>query len=272
MRARRPVADDDAGEIDREKSRGVRDLRHAEDHQRGGGDKGRMQALRQRHAIERQHHQTAADHADDGAEQAFARELQHNMRRRAFTDRNELDQHQGEKDRERIVGAGFGFQGCADTGAQAQALRVNEQEHRRGIGRRHHGADQQRLGPVQIERIFGGRRGDQRGDQHADGRQHHRWRQHGTDALKLGPQAAVEQDQRQRHRSHQIGGADVIEAELARPGIARQHADQEEHQQQRRPEAQREQARQDARHHQNGAQKDGDADRVERSHEPPQID
>src|SRR5207249_3735803 len=61
-----------------------------------------------------------------------------------------------------------------------------------------------------------------------------------------------------------------IEAEPARPGIARQHADQEEHQEQRRPEAQREQTRQDARHHQNGAQKDGDANRVERSHEPPQ--
>ena len=80
MRARRPVADDDAGEIDREKSRGVRDLRHAEDHQRSGGDKGRMQALRQRHAIERHHHQTAADHADDGAEQALARKLHDDMR------------------------------------------------------------------------------------------------------------------------------------------------------------------------------------------------
>ena len=147
---------------------------------------------------------------------------------------------------------------------------MNEQEHRRGIGRCYHGADQQRLGPVQIERISGGRRGNQRGEQHADSRQHHGWRQHGTDALKPGSQAAVEQDQCQRHRPHQIGGADVIEGELARPGIARQHADQEEHQQQRRSEAQREQARQDAGHHQDGAQKDGDADRVERSHEPPQ--
>ena len=40
------------------------------------------------------------------------------------------------------------------------------------------------LGPVQIERIFGDRRRDQRGDQHADRRQHHRRRQHGADALK----------------------------------------------------------------------------------------
>ena len=119
-----------------------------------------MQALRQRHAIERQHHQAAADDADDGAEQAFAHQLQRDMRRRALADRDELDQHQREKDRERVVGAGFGFQRGADAGAQAQALGVNQQEHRRGIGRGYHGADQQRLGPVQIERVFGGRRGD----------------------------------------------------------------------------------------------------------------
>ena len=84
MRARRPVADDDAGEIDREKARGVRDLRHAEDHQRRGRDKRRVQALRQRHAIERQHHQPAADHADDGAEHRLAGEFQHDMRRASF--------------------------------------------------------------------------------------------------------------------------------------------------------------------------------------------
>ena len=84
MRPRRPVADDDAGEIDREKSGAMRDLRRAEDHQRRGRDKGRMQALRQRHAIERQHHQAAADHADDGAEHGLAGEFQRDMRRPSF--------------------------------------------------------------------------------------------------------------------------------------------------------------------------------------------
>jgi len=38
-----------------------------------------------------------------------------------------------------------------------------------------------------------------------------------------------------------------------------------------RTESQREQARQDAGHHQNGAEKDGDADRIEGSHERSQI-
>ncbi len=67
MRTGRPVADDDAGQIDREKSRGVAYLRRAKNHQCRGGDKRRVQALRQRHAIKRQHHQTAADNADDAA-------------------------------------------------------------------------------------------------------------------------------------------------------------------------------------------------------------
>ena len=266
MRPRRPVADDDAGEIDREKSRAVRHLRRAEDHQGSGRDKGRMQALRQRHAIERHHHQTAPDHPRDGAKQAFARELHGDIAGRAFTDRNELDQHQREKDGERIVGAGLSFQGCSDTRAQAQALGVHEQKHRCGIGRCDHGPDQERLRPVQIERIFGSRRRDQGGNQHPDGRQHHRWREHGSDALKLGPQAAVEQDQRQRHRAHQKGRAHVVEVDLARAGVARQHADHQEHQQQGCAEAQREQARQDSGHHQNGAEQNGYADLVEGCH------
>ena len=271
MRAGRPVADDDAGQINREKSRGMPDLRRAENHQRRGGDKGRVQALRQRHAVERQHHQTAADDADDAAEHGFAAKLQRDMRRRALADRNELDQHQREKYRERIVGAGFRLQRRADARAQPQALRMHQQKHRRGIGGRHHRADQQRFGPVQVERIFGDGCGDQRRQQHADRRQHHRGRQHRADALKPRSQAAIEQDQRQRHRSHQIGGAHIVEPQVAGAGIAGQHADHQKHQQQRRAEAQRQQARQNAGHHQHRAEKNGYADRVERSHGPPLI-
>ena len=191
--------------------------------------------------------------------------------RRAFADRDELDQHQGQKYRERVVGAGFDLQRRADARTQAQALGMHQQKHRGGVGRGHHGADQQRLGPVQVERIFGDRRGDQRRQQHAGGRQHHRRRQHRADTLKPGPQAAIEQDQRQRHRPHQIGGADVVEPQLAGTGIAGQHADEQEYQQQRGAEAQREQARQNAGHHQDRAKQNGYADRIERSHEPPEI-
>ena len=268
MRAGRPVADDDAGEIDGQKARGMHDLRAAENHQRRGGDERRVQPLRQRDAVQPQHHQPAAEHADDGAEHGLAGEFQHHMRDRAFADRNQFHQHQGEKHRERIVGAGFDLQRRADARTQPQALRMHQQEHRRGVGRRQYRAGQQRFGPVQVERVFGDGRGDQRRQQDADGGQHHRRRQHRLDALKPRFQPAVEQDQRQRHRSHQIGGVHIVEPDLAGAGIAGEHADEQKHQQQGRAEAQRQQARQDARHHQNRAKKNGYADRIERSHEP----
>jgi hypothetical protein len=155
----------------------------------------------------------------------------------------------------------------ADARTQPKSLGVHQKKHRGGVGRGHHGADQQRLGPVQVERKFRDRRRDQCGQQHADGRQHDRWRKHRTDVLEARPQAAVEQDQRQRDRTDQIGGPHVVELELAGSGIARQHADHEKHQKQRRAEAQRQQARQDASHHERGAEQDSDADGVERGHE-----
>ena len=103
---------------------------------------------------------------------------------RAVADRNQFDQHQRQKHRKGIVGAGLGFQRRADAGPQPQALRMHQEKHRRRIGRRHHRADQKRLGPVEVEHIAGDGRGDHRGQKHADGRQRHRRRQHRADGLK----------------------------------------------------------------------------------------
>ena len=266
MRARRQVADHHAGDIDRQKSRAVRDLREAEDHQRGGGDEGRVQPLRQRDLVERQHHQPAADHPDDETEHGFPEKLRHHMADRALAHRDQLDQHQGEKHREWIVGAGFHFQRGADARPQPQPLRVHQQKHRGGVSGGDHGADQQRLGPVQVERESGDRRGDQRGRQHAEGRQRHRRHQHRADALETRFQPAVEQDQRQRHRSDGVGRADVVEVQPPGPRIARQNTDEEEHQQQWRAEPQREQARQNSGHDQHCAEKNRYADGVEGCH------
>ena len=189
-----------------------------------------MQALRQRNAVERDHHQPAAGHPDDGTEHGLAEEFQYHVRRRGGAARNEFDKHQREENRKGIVGAGFRFQRRADTRPQPQAPRVHQQEYRCRVGRCHHGADQERLGPVQVKCVFGKGSCDQRGEEDPDGRQHHRGRQHRADALKPRSKSAVEQDQRQRHRSHQVGGADVVELELAWTGIAGQHADHQEHQ------------------------------------------
>ena len=75
-------------------------------------------------------------------------------------------------------------------------------------------------------------------------------REHAAKGRKARAQAAVEQDQGERDRADEIGGADVVELEAAGPGFAREHAEDEEYQQQRRAKAQRHQARQNAREHQ----------------------
>ena len=64
VRARRPIADDQAGQIDGEKTGGVQRLGKAEHDERAGGDERRVQALRQVHAIEHDHGRAAAEQAD----------------------------------------------------------------------------------------------------------------------------------------------------------------------------------------------------------------
>ncbi len=178
----------------------------------------------------------------------------------------ELDQHDGEKNRERIVAAGFHFQRRADARAQPQPAGMDQEEHRRRIGRGHHGADQQRLEPAEAKHIAGGRRGERRGEQHPDGGEHQRGGEHAAEGGKARAQAAVEQDEGERNRAHQIGGVHVIELDPARPRLARQHAQDQEHQEQRRPEPHGHQARQDAGQHQERAQQNADADGVESGH------
>ena len=85
-------------------------------------------------------------------------------------------------------------------------------------------------------------------------------REHVAECRKPRAQAAVEQDQAERHGADGIGQPHVVELDAADAGFAGQHADQEEDQQQRRAEAQRDQARHDAGQHQHGAEQDGDAD------------
>lgn len=104
----------------------MRHLRGTKYHQRCGGHERRMQALRQRHPVQRHHHDAAADHADHRAERGLADELDQHMQDRAFTARDQLDQHQGEEHRERIVGAGFDLQGRTDARPQPQPLGMDQ--------------------------------------------------------------------------------------------------------------------------------------------------
>ena len=81
---------------------------------------------------------------------------------------SDADQDDGEEDRERIVGRGFDLEGRPDPGPQPQPARMNEQEHRRRIGRGDHRADQERFHPVEAEQHMRRRRGQRGGEQDAD--------------------------------------------------------------------------------------------------------
>ena len=53
----------------------------------------------------------------------------------------------------------------------------------------------------------------------------------------------------ERHRAHHVGERHIVEPDAERPRLAGQHAHQQEGEQQRRPETQRNEARQDAGQH-----------------------
>ncbi len=151
-------------------------------------------------------------------------------------------------------------------GPQAQPAGMHQEEHRRGIGRGDDGADQQRLGPAEIEEIMRDRRGDGGGQQHAQGRECSGRRQHGAKGRKARAQTAVEQNERERDRADRVGQGHVIEADATGSGFAGQHADGKEDQQQRGTEPQRHKARQDAGQNQHRSEQNDDIDRFECRH------
>ena len=261
------IADDQPGDIDREEAGAVQRFGQAERHQRADGDERRVHPLRQHQAVEHQDDGAAADPAKEAADDGFLGQQGGDVGPWRAAGEQYLDQDDGEKDRERIVDAGLDLERCGNARAKPQSLGVKQEEHRRGIGRGHHSTDQQPLVPVQLQRPDGDRRGQRHGDQDAGGRQHARRGEHIAERREPRTQPAVEQDQGERHRPDRIGQPHVVELDAADAGFAGQHADQEEHEQQRRAEAQRHQTRHNAGEHQHGAEQDGDADCVDRCHD-----
>ena len=149
VRAGLPVADDQPGEIDREEAGRVHRVGEGEHHQRADRDERRVQALRQHEPVEHQRDDSPAAIADDAAENRRRAGTSQRVRPALVADQQDLDQQQGEKHRERIVGAGLDLERRAHARAQPQAACVDQEEHRRRVGRGHHRADQQRLHPAE---------------------------------------------------------------------------------------------------------------------------
>ena len=126
-----------------------------------------------------------------------------------------------------------------------QTAGTQQEEHRRSVRRSDDRADQQAGRPAEAKQEMGGGTGNERGDDNAQRCQQARRRQRTTETGHLGAQTAIEQDYRQRQRTEEIGQPVVVEADT-KTVLAEAHADQQEHQQQGRAKARRDQAGGDA--------------------------
>ncbi len=188
------------------------------------------------------------------------------MRPGLIADQQNFDQQQGEKDGEGIIGTRLHFEHGADARAQPQAAGIDQEKHRGRVGRCHHGTHQQGLDPVEAKDVFGDRRRQNCGNEHADCCESRRGRQNVAEGREARAQAAIEQNKGQCDRPDRVRRVNVVELDTAWPVLAGQHADQKKDQQQRRSETQRDQARQDAGEDQQTAEQYEKAYAVERAH------
>ena len=154
VRARGAVPDDEAGDIGRQEAGCVQRLGEREHDQRRDRHEWRMQALRQIEAIEHPDHRAAAGIADDTADDRLpCQESRCELQPVLLAEQQNLHQHDGEEDGERVVGAGFDFEGRAHPRSQPQPARVQQEEHGGRVGGGHGRAHQQPFGPAQPEGV-----------------------------------------------------------------------------------------------------------------------
>ena len=143
---------------------------------------------------------------------------------------------------------------------------MHQKEHGGGIGGRHDRPDEEAFDPAQVEQNSRDGRRDCRGQQYPRRCERDRGAEHAAERREPGPQAAIEENERKGNRADRVGDAYVVELEPEGPGFACEHAHDQEHQEERRPEAHGNQARHDPGEHQEPAEQDAEADRVERPH------
>ncbi len=127
------------------------------------------------------------------AEQGLLGEIEHGAEKREFAvAAREREQREGQDRAHRVVEGGFAHHGLRDAVADPDLTKNRDQGRR--VGRCQGGAEQAGDGERQAEHVIGRQRGDARGDQEADGRDHH---DGDPDLFQYGqPQrrTAVEQD------------------------------------------------------------------------------
>jgi hypothetical protein len=127
---------------------------------------------------------------------------------------------------------------AADARAEAAGLPVSRLMEQAGVPLvpGYHGTDQKRRDRIELQ----SQKRDAADDRGRDGntqRSQHKSRFGGEpQRLARGAQGAVEQDDGERYRTHQIRELEIAERDAARPVFPRQHPEPQEYEQQRRAE------------------------------------
>ena len=167
-------------------------------------------------------------------------------------ERQHLDQRQGEENGDRIIGSGFDFQCRAHALADFRVAGAQQEEHGSRVGRADDGAEQERLDPAEPHQEMRGRSHDADGEQNAECRQHECRRCRLAQRVDRRAEPGIEQDQRQRNRTDEIGRIGVVEFDAETIG-AGDEANDKEQQQKGRAEAKGEQRRKRSRQDQRRA-------------------
>ena len=244
-----------AEQVDGEKARAVdhpgeREQRHA-----GRHDQQRQRAAMlgaQRQAAQDPRHRHAAEQADRGAEAGLLGEQQQRVADTGIgLDRR--DEREREKDRHRVIEAGFGFERRRDARIQSRADLAQQREHRGRIGRPDDRAEQQPEPPVEMHHAHRDDTDNARGDHHADRREPRRRPKAAAKAAHSRAEPAFEQDDRERRVADPGGEQRAVETDAEGAIFADRHPGNQEHQQERQAEARRQNAGQQAREHQQPA-------------------
>ena len=150
----------------------------------------------------------------------------------------------------RVVEPRLALQHAGQPGRQRQL--AQHREHRGGIGRREHRAEQQRVPPAQVQQQAGRRRDHHDTHHHPHSGQAQRHGSRGAGMSPVGRQAALGQDQHQRAETQRLRQPGIIEPD-ARACLAQSQAQAQEHQQARQADPVRRPGRGDRHEHHDGA-------------------
>jgi hypothetical protein len=107
-------------------------------------------------------------------------------------------------------------------------VKTQGREHRRGVGRRDHRAEQERVQPRQVEQLIRRHPGERSRDDDPHRAQERGRRRDLAQAPPRRRQAALEQDRGERHHPHLPRELRVVELHAAEPVGAEHHAQGEE--------------------------------------------